>query len=493
MITSNSFFSILMLVAVATSVLFGNGHVIQGIIEPWADDGTYSHGYLILAIASYLFWKNREAFNDVANKINYLALGAFIAFYSAYSFGLIAGIEVIYRSVLPFILVSAFYLILNPRSAKKLVFPTLFVIFAIPFWTLLNPPLQYIAAIVVSAMVEAWGVSAYLDGIYITIGVGTFEVAGGCSGLRYLLVIMTLCSLFSHLYLKNKKSMAKIFALGLALSFVTNWIRILILVLLGHYTDMQHEMIEDHNNLGWVLFVVFLYPLYIYANKLADKELTENKGEDKKENYSSSASTSVSVLISLVVVSLVSINTLIKNELPDNAISKENLSNAFSEKWKKVDNKVIIKPELVGGEGQTFSFETTSGKNITATIHRYSNSSSDVELTDYRNRIYPEGWSIAESSKEEIETEIGKLQFQVIEIEKRRFNAIIFKINKVGNNYTTSNLKSKLLKLNALIERKKYSGTMIVSMECIRSCKDESEEIKRFINRNIIALDSFTL
>lgn len=486
--------SLLMFVALAASIFMGNMHVIDGIIEPWADDGTYSHGYLILAIMGFLYWRNRDSFGYLAEKINFPALIAFIGFYLVFSVGLITGIEVVYRSVIPFLLVSIFYIILAPKETYKLAFPTLFLIFAIPFWGLLNPPLQYIAAIVVSAMVEAWGVSAYLDGIYITIGAGTFEVAGGCSGLRYLLVILTLCSLFSHLYLNEKRSILKIFVIGIGLSFVTNWIRILILVLLGHYTDMQHEMIEDHNNLGWILFVVFLYPLYVYANKLADKELKEEISEQITQEDNLKVKGSVRAVVTSVIVAMtISIFTMeiyVKRDIESNALTINKAIDGLSGDWEKLSLKSPVSPEFIDGEGETVLIKNKHGHVLNLTLHRYDNKVGNKDITDWKNQIIPENWKVEDSHIETIKSEDITVDFEVLELEKRRTTMLMFKVNKVGDIYTTSNLETKLLKIKAFLDNKKFSGVIVASMECKRTCKPQREVIKSFLEVNMKTLDS---
>lgn len=488
-------FSFAMFAALVASILFGNIGVIEGIIEPWADDGTYSHGYLILAISGYLFWKNRDAFSYPAQSINIIPISAFLLLTGVFSAGLITGIEVVYRSVFPFILASAFYIALTKKAANRLLFPTLFMIFSIPFWGMLNQPLQEISAVVVTMMVEAWGVSAYLDGVYISIGAGKFVVAGGCSGLRYLLVIMTLCSLFSNLYLTDKKSIAKLFLIGLVLSFVTNWVRIFILILLGHYTDMQHEMIEDHNNLGWVLFVIFLYPMYVYANKIADKDQEEKERREKEEvDYSEKGSTlkGMTSVIFVSVITFAAMNIVVKKDLESSALDFEQVVSNIDKKWEKIDAKAtLLKPDFIDAEGDTILLKNNSDTVIQLSLYRYLNDIGLTDLTDYRNKAIPDGWSVEDSDSTSIKYQHGDIDFSIKEIERGRNNATIFKVNKVGSKFTNSGLKTKLFKLLSWKNSEQYSGTIIVTMKCERSCRNQNKEIKLFLNDNIDQLERF--
>jgi hypothetical protein len=51
----------------------------------------------------------------------------------------------------------------------------------------------------------------------------------------------------------------------LLLGLVTNWVRIFILVLVGYYSQMQNNLVSDHELFGWLLFAVVVFPALYFA------------------------------------------------------------------------------------------------------------------------------------------------------------------------------------------------------------------------------------
>jgi len=124
---------------------------------------------------------------------------------------------------------------------------------------------------------EISGIEVLIQDVYITIPVGTFKVANGCSGLRYFLVALTVVILFCFRFLKTPQSWIKLGLYAVLLSFLTNWVRIGYLVYVGHVSNMQDPMIEDHNMLGWFIFIVPVFLIYKYGYKLEDSEKEAKK------------------------------------------------------------------------------------------------------------------------------------------------------------------------------------------------------------------------
>lgn len=486
------FYSLFMLAFLIGCIVSINIPVLQEIIEPWHDDGTYSHGYLLLLISGYIFWRNREFLQYPATKLNVPAVGVFVLLCATWLAARVMGIEVLYRPLMPLFLLNLFYFVLTPKAATKFAFPSLLLLYAIPFWGLLSGLLQIISAEVVTVMVQSIGINVFLDGIFISIQAGTFEVAGGCSGIRYLLVTLTLSSIYSYFYYKDMASRVKLMLVAIVLSLITNWIRIVILVLIGHYTDMQHEMLADHNNLGWVIFFVLMIPLRLYADRLAKNEVDSDL-KSTGINYIKGplAKNTISV-ISISVITVILMGLLLSkgknDDNPNTGVETIIVNNDWSAtKYKTSFNPVFIE---ANGSDTTYVNKTTK-EYLQLSIYRYKNIVGEVDLTDYRNRPIPKGWQVEQSEKEVVSTAQGDLTVIVSEITNNRVNMISLRVNQIGSQFTVSGLKSKLLKLLAWVKDEKYSGTFIVTMKCKNSCDEQRENIKSFIANNIEPLESF--
>ena len=80
------------------------------------------------------------------------------------------------------------------RFARVAAVPLAMLYFTIPIWDLTIPPLQAIAVKVVGLLVGWTGPVAYTVGNVITIPSGSFEIAEGCSGMRYFMVSLTMAA-----------------------------------------------------------------------------------------------------------------------------------------------------------------------------------------------------------------------------------------------------------------------------------------------------------
>ena len=59
--------------------------------------------------------------------------------------------------------------------------------------------------------------------------------------------------------------------LGLALSIVANWIRILAIITVGNATQMDHWIVDGHLFFGWLLFSGMLIPYFWAGNVLLNR------------------------------------------------------------------------------------------------------------------------------------------------------------------------------------------------------------------------------
>jgi exosortase A len=487
-------FSLAMIALLIGSVVATNIPIIQGITEMWFEDGTYSHGFLLLVVTLYLFWRNKEYLQYPTEKVNTLAIGAFFAIYGVWIVSVITGIEVAYRFIMPFLLANIFFIVLQPKAAVKFVFPSLFILFAVPFWGLLSILLQHISAQVVTFLVEAYGISVFLDGTFITIQAGVFEVAGGCSGIRYLLVTFTMSSLYSYLYLKTIASKVKIVGLALLIALVTNWVRIVILVLVGHYSDMQSEMLADHNNLGWIVFCVFLIPMHFYVNKLEknEKDIEVKKVPVVYEKIGQKLLATISMIF--VAVSVIGSMHYLSNK-EGYELTSENFVNSTSDVskgWKSTDIIGGFKSEFFDAESKSIVYKNIiKEKYVQVSMHRYLNKFGATDLTDFRNKAVPKGWSVEEDYNVELTLASGIEIASVKELRGNKRKAVMLIINKVGSDFTVSNLKSKLLKVSAFVDNERYSGAIIISTPCERSCNKSGKILVDFAEDNIDKLSEF--
>ena len=157
------------------------------------------------------------------------------------------------------------------RVYRALFFPLGYLIFAIPVWEVFVPFLRDHTALMVYRIVQGVGIPIFLEGRYLEIPNGVFEIADVCAGLRFLLAGLSVAALYAYISLPGRVLGLVFVAATVVWVTIFNWIRVFSFVLIGHIGGMGHPLVTDHNSVGWVLFAVALVPLFFLGEKLRPK------------------------------------------------------------------------------------------------------------------------------------------------------------------------------------------------------------------------------
>lgn len=272
--------------------------ILENIWRYSFDDGTYSHAYLIPIISIYLYWilfkEGLLLFNEKINVPIFIV--AILTAYALFTFTL-AQFPFGYRITLILFLTSTIAIIFKPSF--KVLFPSLFLVFLLPIWGVLTAVLQHISTEAVTIIMSYTSIPTYVEGNLISIPQGVFEIAGGCSGLRYLLVSLSISSLFIFLNIKKASHGSTFLFIAITGALITNWLRITGLILIGYYTNMESSLMEDHNSFGWYLYIPFMVSLFYFGERFIAKS-EPLKDTHKQEKYSTNA-TVILVPILLII------------------------------------------------------------------------------------------------------------------------------------------------------------------------------------------------
>ncbi|HHJ36217.1 MAG TPA: EpsI family protein [Gammaproteobacteria bacterium] len=218
------------------------------------ETGEYAHGYLVLAISAYLILRSRESLSRLTPCPDYRALLAVLVSSLFWLVGALVGVLVVQAVALLLLVLSLVWVTLGPQVSRRLAFPVLFIIFAIPVWFPLSPMLQDLTANTVFAGVRLLKIPAFLQENRIVLPAGTLSVEEACSGMRYLLAALTLGALYAYLNYQRFRTRLLVVIITATAGVLANILRVFIIVYLGYSTEMQHPLVYDHLMLGWYLF-----------------------------------------------------------------------------------------------------------------------------------------------------------------------------------------------------------------------------------------------
>lgn len=233
------------------------------------DATTYTHGYLIAAIALWLLVRNAASREYRIGRGGALVWISIIVASMAWLITLRAGIQIGHQLLLPVLIWLAIRAALGPAIAWRSAFPLAFLYFAIPFWGAINELLQSTTTLVVGLLLQVSGVTAYVVGNLVHLPQGTFEIAGGCSGLHFFIVALAIGALYGELDRDRLGMRLQLLVLAALTALLTNWIRVYVIIVAGYLTDMQHYLVRvSHYKFGWVVFAVMLLLYFLIARRL---------------------------------------------------------------------------------------------------------------------------------------------------------------------------------------------------------------------------------
>src|SRR5262249_46502984 len=119
-----------------------------------------------------------------------LSLGCWLIAYKAAS---VIGQQI----PIPIILWCAIWMSCGLETARRLAAPVFCLYFAIPIWDFALPGLQTATVAVSESALRLLGVPVQLNGTLVRIPEGTFQIAAGCAGKRYLIVTLTIAALLA--------------------------------------------------------------------------------------------------------------------------------------------------------------------------------------------------------------------------------------------------------------------------------------------------------
>lgn len=238
---------------------------VVALLRVWSTNHGLSHGYLALPVLLWLIWDVRGQLTLESRTPLVFACAALLALGVVWAMAYVASVESLRELLLPVCAALVVLGVFGLHTSRALAFPLawLYTCLPLPLWTVLPGPLQAITAAVSGAVVGLFGIPIYMHGSMLTVPVGTFEVAGDCSGTNFFIVAVAISTLYGYLLRLPAWSRAALLGIAVLLAMIANWLRVIVIVMAAVFTNMQSSLVRDHYQFGWGLFagtiVIFLF------------------------------------------------------------------------------------------------------------------------------------------------------------------------------------------------------------------------------------------
>ena len=249
---------------------------LAGLVFQWSNVPNYSHGFLVAPIALAILWQRRGELDPARlrpNLLGWVGLGALLAFRSY----LFERNEVWLESATMIPALAALALAFGGWPLLRWSAPAIaFLVFMLPLPPSLNltlaGPLQRLATIGSTTLLQASGLPVLARGNVIFVGGEPLEVAEACNGLSMLMSFVTLITAMVILMARDRPTWERVVLLlsMVPIALVANVLRIAITAGLYHALgpqepppwplSLQFPTVElmIHDTAGWAMMPIAL-------------------------------------------------------------------------------------------------------------------------------------------------------------------------------------------------------------------------------------------
>lgn len=457
----------ILFIGLALVFIIGFNKTLAVLNQHWLTlDGNLAHGWIIVLLSLYLQHQQLKTAYTLKTP-SILGAAALTTTSFIWFLGALANIDLLQQISLLSILFTTYWSLFGLITALKLIPAISVMFFAIPIWGYLTQTLVDLASYIVSYWIELTAIPALIQGNSFFLPSGQVDIAGGCSGVRYLNVAMALALYIGLSGVFTIKRRVFLLLTAIFLALLMNWLRIFILILIAYYSEMTHPLINDHENFGWLLFIFVIIPLILLGRKQYEKPLQEQQSARKPIHPTTILLTSAALLLGPILFHL-------KAEPATPTVKTTS--------WEKSD--LLITPTqnrfnlTINNANQYQSFLAQyKNKNIGIDLIKNWQNSLRDNLIPYNYSLFSDAW--IQKNKQIIELNNG-VSATLLTLERKPYgeHALLMYWFYVGQ-YQTHNYKyAKIMQLGAKIQNQNLFTAVGLTLTCeAQDCQNEKNTL----------------
>jgi exosortase A len=436
---------------------------------------TFSHGFLIVPISLYMIWRRRERLRLLSPAPTFLAIPVLILLCLGWFLAHLAAADVVEQFCLVAMVIVLIWGTLGNNVARAMLMPLVFLLFAVPFGEALVPSLQDFSAWFAVKMLDLCNIPVLLEGRFISVPSGKWEVAEACSGLRFLTSSLPVGFLFAGLMYRNWVRRIGFFVVSAVVPILANAVRVFGIVLLAYVSGNRIATGVDHIVYGWIFFAAVMAVLLAVGgwwregpNKQTDAaslpavEAHENKGS-KADGRRSMTATIIFDCCSVAAISIapVSIKFL---WVPTSQSPRFDLISPVASLPVRSDtaHEIGWKPEFLTPNAELTQSYEIQNQPIELYVAYYSADQPDAKLVSSTNALFDKRrW--LRTNEDDAEAEVEGQKFRVHEtlIRSNERSLVVWSLYWVDGKYTSSEIAAKLLWVKARFLRDRRGAAII--------------------------------
>lgn len=235
----------------------------------FAPDSYYSHGILIPFVSGYLVWQKRAVLRSMESKSSAWGLALIVTGLLVHLISSV--LRIYFSSVFSMLLVlvgliAHFY---GTRVLRELVFPVSFLIFMLPMPLVvivnISFKMKLFAAEIARNILTHMGLFAVREGSIIRMQHTYVVVEDVCSGLRSLIALAALGSIFAYGFKRPMHKRIFLFLSTIPIAVITNVCRIVFLAAVSEIWGARYATGLLHDASGFFVFALAFLMLFAIA------------------------------------------------------------------------------------------------------------------------------------------------------------------------------------------------------------------------------------
>lgn len=227
----------------------------------WWNIDTYNHLLLMPPIIAWLGHLKLGELARISPRAFWPGLLLLVAALGLWWAGRASGINLLAHAGAVGMVQAAVVAVLGLRASLLLALPLALGGFLVPFGDEIIPPLQLITADIAVALTHLSGVPARVDGIHIDTPAGLFIVAEACSGVKFLIAMVTLGVLVCFTRFASWQRRAAFMAACIIVPVLANGARAWATIYIAQFIGAERATGFDHIVYGWVFFAIIVAAL----------------------------------------------------------------------------------------------------------------------------------------------------------------------------------------------------------------------------------------
>lgn len=363
---------------------------------------TYSHQFLVVPLAGYLAWTRRKRLERVQPKPYMWALFLVPVIAFGWLLGELTATAVVQQFCLVALLAVLVSGIVGIEATRILAAPLIFLFFAVPAGEALIPLLQDYSAWSAVKLLDLTRVPVLLQGRIITIPSGKWEVAEACSGIHYLLAMVTIGFVYADVMYRSAVRKAVFLAAAVVTPIVANGIRVYGILLTDYLGGTKLARSTDHIIAGGIFLFLITVLLFAAGMRWREKPVTEETSGFSESAAAAERKRTLQPLFQLLVFAVAGFAFAVAAPAVARAASTQD-ANAIAYlkapvvllPWVPSGNAAgertaAWEPKLLPADARLEQSYTCQGKRVKLIVTYYAPKEKAVKLVSSSNALYAE-------------------------------------------------------------------------------------------------------